>query len=317
MIKKALVVGINKYQNNELTVCENDANQVAFLLEKNFDGSPNFDVHKLTSSSDIVDKRKLKYYIESLFDSEVDVALFYFSGHGSLTPYGGFLVPQDSSQYDDGIGMEYLLNLANDSKIKDKIIILDCCFSGSFGKINSLKNNLSVIGDGITILTASSPNQSAFESAEGNSVFTSLLLAALDGGASDLRGNITPGSIYSFIDKALAGWNQRPVFKTNVSRFTSLKNVEPPIPGDILRKINKYFDFPYSKHNLTPEYEVTHSSAISEKVQIFKDLQKFVSVGLVVPVGEEHMYYAALNSKSCKLTSLGRYYWGLVQNNRI
>ena len=27
-------------------------------------------------------------------------------------------------------------------------------------------------------------------------------------------------------------------------------------------------------------------------------------VGLVVPVGEEHMYYAAMNSTACKLTAL-------------
>ena len=28
-------------------------------------------------------------------------------------------------------------------------------------------------------------------------------------------------------------------------------------------------------------------------------------VGLVVPVGEEHMYYAAMNSTACRLTALG------------
>jgi len=38
---------------------------------------------------------------------------------------------------------------------------------------------------------------------------------------------------------------------------------------------------------------------------------------LVVPVGEDHMYYAAINSKSCKLTILGEHYWKLVKKNRI
>ena len=42
-----------------------------------------------------------------------------------------------------------------------------------------------------------------------------------------------------------------------------------------------------------------------------------VHVNLVVPVGETHMYYAAMNSKSCKLTALGVHYWNLVKNNRI
>lgn len=48
-----------------------------------------------------------------------------------------------------------------------------------------------------------------------------------------------------------------------------------------------------------------------------KDLQKLVSVGLVKPVDEDHMYYAAMNSKSCKLTALGAHYWRLVKDQRI
>ena len=37
-------------------------------------------------------------------------------------------------------------------------------------------------------------------------------------------------------------------------------------------------------------------------MKVFKDLQKMEGVGLVVPVDEEHMYYAAMNSTACKLT---------------
>ena len=49
----------------------------------------------------------------------------------------------------------------------------------------------------------------------------------------------------------------------------------------------------------------------------FKELQKFESVGLVVPVEEEHMYFAAINSKSCRLTALGYQYWRLVKEKKI
>ena len=54
-----------------------------------------------------------------------------------------------------------------------------------------------------------------------------------------------------------------------------------------------------------------------EKVKRFKDLQKFQSVGLVKPVGEEFMYFAAINSKSCHLTALGYQYWRLVNENKL
>jgi hypothetical protein len=38
---------------------------------------------------------------------------------------------------------------------------------------------------------------------------------------------------------------------------------------------------------------------------------------LLIPVGENHMFYAAINSKSCQLTPLGRFYWKLVKENRL
>lgn len=36
-------------------------------------------------------------------------------------------------------------------------------------------------------------------------------------------GDVTPGSIYAYIDRSLGGWEQRPVFKANIKRFVSLR----------------------------------------------------------------------------------------------
>ena len=54
-----------------------------------------------------------------------------------------------------------------------------------------------------------------------------------------------------------------------------------------------------------------------KNVKVFKDLQKMEGVGLVVPVGEEHMYYAAMNSTACRLTALGRQYWRLANEKKL
>jgi hypothetical protein len=59
------------------------------------------------------------------------------------------------------------------------------------------------------------------------------------------------------------------------------------------------------------------SSNIKEHVKIFKILQKMESVNLVAPTGEEHMYFAAMNNKSCHLTTLGKRYWDLVKKEKI
>ena len=72
-----------------------------------------------------------------------------------------------------------------------------------------------------------------------------------------------------------------------------------------------------AEYNLSPEFEYTSPNHDDIKVSIFKDLQAMERVGLVVPVSEEHMYYAAMNSSACKLTALGEHYWDLVKKGRL
>ncbi|WP_134683625.1 caspase family protein [Brevibacillus migulae] len=312
-MRKALIVGLNDYPTAPLYGCVNDALSIATVLGKNGDGSPNFSVKTITNS---VNKATLRESIEKLFDGDNDITLFYFSGHGLIKSTGGYIVTTDYSRYDEGISMDEILNLANRSKARDKVIILDCCHSGAFGSPALSEGKLAQLCDGLTVLTASKSSESAIE-VNGSGIFTSLLIDALQGGAADLRGNITSSSVYSYIDEALGAWEQRPIFKTNVSRFTPLRRVEPRIPLVTLRKIHEYFVSPEEEYQLDPSYEFTEPSADEEKVEIFKNLQKFVSVGLVVPVGEEHMYFAAINSKTCRLTALGYQYWRLAEEGKL
>jgi len=313
-MRKALVVGINNYPTAPLKGCVNDASAFATTIETNGDGSPNFDVRL---STDIKTKAQLKSLIVDLFAGDCDVALFYFSGHGDLNGTGGYIVTPDYQKYDEGVSMDEILLLANASKSKDRIIILDCCHSGAFGSPAVTGGATAQIIEGVVVLTASRDSEAALE-VNGHGVFTSLLLDALQGGAADLRGCITPGSVYAHIDQALGPWDQRPVFKTNVTRFTALRSIDPPVPLAVLRKIVEYFPTPQHDFKLDPSYEFTETAvAIPEHVTTFKNLQKFFSVHLVVPVGEEYMYFAALNSKSCKLTALGYHYWRLVKEQRL
>ena len=315
-MRKALVVGIDNYPSSPLNGCVNDANAISNTIKTNGDGSPNFDVKLITSPSDVVTRSNLREAIEKLFSGDSDMVLLYFSGHGFIKSTGGYLVTIDANRYDEGVSMDEILNLANQSKAKNKVIILDCCHSGAIGSPSLTGNNLAQLSEGLSVLTASRDSESAME-INGSGVFTSLLVDALKGGASDLRGNITPGSLYAYVDEALGAWDQRPIFKTNVSNFAALRSVPPPVAFETMRKITQYFLTPEEEHQLDPSYEDTESCADVEKVKIFKDLQKFQSVGLVKPVGEEFMYFAAINSKSCHLTALGYQYWRLVNENKL
>lgn len=315
-MKKALIIGINNYPSSPLSGCVNDANSIATILESNGDGSPNFGVRLITSPSDIVDRSSLREAIEQLFSGESDMTLLYFSGHGFIKSTGGYLVTTDAKRYDEGVSMDEILALANQSKAKNKVIILDCCHSGALGQASVTGNNIAQLSEGLSVLTASRDSESALE-INGSGVFTSLVVDALKGGAADLRGNITPGSLYAYVDEALGSWDQRPIFKTNVSSFASLRTSPPKVPLATMRKIITYFSSPEAEHPLDPSYEDTDSRAKENNVKIFKDLQKFQSVGLVVPVDEEFMYFAAMNSKSCKLTALGYQYWRLVHEKKL
>lgn len=317
LMKKALIIGLNNYPGAPLSGCIRDAIKMETVLEKNGDGSPNFDIKLITDEQSDITKVNIKESIEKLFEGNDDVALLYFSGHGLIKSTGGYIVTPDYERYDEGISMDEILTLANGSNIKDKIIILDCCYSGAFGSPAVISNNCAQLAEGLTVLTASRNNESAME-VNGSGVFTSLLIDGLQGGAADLRGYITSGSLYAYVDQALGPWDQRPIFKTNVSKFTSIRSVKPPVPFETLRKITDYFETPEEEFQLDPSYEFTNEKdAILENVEIFKDLQKFVANRLVVPVGEEHMYFAAMNSKSCKLTALGYQYWRLVKEGRV
>ncbi|MEZ4805800.1 MAG: caspase family protein, partial [Bacteroidia bacterium] len=151
----------------------------------------------------------------------------------------------------------------------------------------------------------------------GSGVFTSLLVDALNGSASNLVGEITPGSVSAHIDQSLGPWEQRPIFKTNVKTFISLRKVQPPISLSELKEIVELFPKKEDIFSLDPSFEPSDKSANEENTEKFSLLQKFNRINLVVPIDEEHMYYAAMNSKACQLTILGEHYWNLVKKDRI
>lgn len=88
------------------------------------------------------------------------------------------------------------------------------------------------------MLTAPTPKQYAAE-IDGPGLFTTPFVDALNGGAANLLGEVSPGAVYAHIDQSLGPWNQRLLFKTNVTTFASLKRVQPPISFETLKKIHR------------------------------------------------------------------------------
>jgi hypothetical protein len=312
-MRKALIVGIDHYEHiGNLGGCVNDAHSVKAMLDRHADGSVNFGTKIVvgTGPSDIVTRAELKDAVRELFADDSEVGLFYFAGHGYIESTGGYLCAGDCKTGDDGLPLSDIMSIANDSPARNKIIILDSCHSGALGDSHTNKQ-IAEIAEGVTILTASTKGQYAAEE-DGGGLFTGLLVDALGGAAANLIGEVTPGSVYAHVDQSLGSWSQRPVFKTNVKTFVSLRKVQPPLPLADLQRISEFFPEPGYEYQLSPDYEPEHPSADPTKTPILAILQKYNRINLAVPVGTTHPYHAAIESKTMKLTALGEHYRRLV-----
>ncbi|WP_116109373.1 caspase domain-containing protein [Lewinella sp. IMCC34191] len=321
----ALIVGIDYYEKVScLYGCVNDAHSVKSILERHDGGTVNFDCKLLTSSSERekISRHNLRDAVEQLFKTPAEIALFYFAGHGHIEEAGGYLLPSDVERGDDGLSLAEILNFANKSPAANKVVILDSCHSGIAGDVREVGDK-ALLSEGLTVLTASTSDQYATE-VDGSGVFTSLLVDALRGSAANLVGEVTPGSVYAHIDQSLGAWEQRPIFKTNVRSFVSLREVAPAIQIEDLKKIHELFPEPGYEFKLDPTFEPEEKGRpegapmpVEGNTRIFAILQKYNRLNLLIPVDAPHMWHAAMNSKSCKLTALGEHYRRLSQKERI
>ena len=342
-MRKALFIGIDFYANgNTLHGCVNDAVSMCRALELNHDSSRNFQYRTLLAENvemedgsegcfSPIHQHQLSSAIEWLFDGGVDsaleIALFYFSGHGAVVDDKGYLCPSNYSGKRTGVPMSELIEAATKSKARNKIIILDCCHSGATG-IEKFSKELSGLPED-TVIMAGCTKDGYSQEKNGSGVFTQLFVEALQGAGSNIMGEVTPGSIYAYIDKSLGAFDQRPVFKANVKSFICLRRNKPLIKMDELRRLTEFFWNPEFELPLDPSYEEDKKN-LPEGADPTKNeaheadfvvLRNYCQNGLIVPVGvpkdKEYMYWAAVLSKGCKLTAMGRHYWQMLHKGVI
>jgi len=160
---------------------------------------------------------------------EEDVVTIYFAGHGSPaspdTPDNLFIFPHDV-QYDKisttGFPMwDVETALKRFVKAKKVVVIADACHSGGVGQsfdvarrsnrgvevnpINTGFQSLSMIGDGVCVISACDDKQISQESKDwggGHGVFTYYLLKGLDGEADYSKDNqVTLGELIPYLSE--------------------------------------------------------------------------------------------------------------------
>lgn len=332
---RALLVGINVYDRiRNLAWCIDDALAMQRVLELHEDHSANFSCHTLLGSVSLDDpadsssrqKRvtinRLKAELENLLDFD-GMVLFYFSGHGYVGERGVYLVTQDGSHAAPGILLNDLLAMANASPAKEVVLIIDSCSGGSLGepgqtgepgKLSEVENFY--LRPGVTLLAASMSGQTALE-LNGHGLFTHLVIGALKGGASDVRGQISAASIYAYVEQALGPWDQRPIYKSNASQLSSLRNFTPDVADEELRLLPLYFPRPDHHYLMDLKYESTCAEAKPEYVAIFRLFKRFQVARLLRPTADTDLYFAALNRHTVELTPLGQFYWQLASGSLL
>lgn len=330
MARRALLVGIDKYDVfHDLTTCVADATEMEKLLERHADGSPNYSCRLMTYGKEEktikITIPRLREALHELFNYTGDV-LFYFSGHGSITKVGGYISTYESEPANWGIPMQEIIDLANSSAARDVLLILDCCHAGAAGYapvLGSNDNPLAALRENVTVIAASRASEFAVE-AGTHSLFTASVLEALDGGSADHMGWVTAQSIYAYVDRGFGGWVQRPVYKSNVTDMTVVRQCAPLIERLKLHQLVELFPTMDYKFPLDPEYEPEedehgnlHEPVNHEKValaRLFKDLR---DVGLVKSTSGRQFFWVGKYGETLELTLRGREYWRLVKGKRI
>lgn len=322
MKKRALLVGVDYYPNSSnLNGCASDATRLAERLRSNSDtGSKNFDCKVLTGPhGSPVGRDELKAMAEQCFAPGADVVLFFFAGHGADS--GGedvVLCTSDGTGYTPGVEFSYIMKLIRESNASEKIVILDCCFAGGAGGLEILgTGEAAFLPPGTTILAASRGDQVSMEDEDGG-LFTTALCMALDGGAADVLGAVTTAGVYGYVDQSFGAWAQRPTFRANVDELHVLRTTPPGISrSDLNRLALEIFPDVRAEYPLDSSYEPDADPHVPEHEELFGVLQRARANKLVEPVGEEHLYYAAMNEKSCVLTPLGQFHCRLIQEEAM
>jgi hypothetical protein len=327
MQRRALVIGIDEYDNSSPLRCAvNDARRIEQLLARNDDESINYVVKTFVSDSGRlkITRARLRQLLLELFDGFAGDVLFYFSGHGAMSPWGGYLVTQDCTSDEPGVSMEDLLLLANRSPARDVVLILDCCHSGDLGDppiLQGLSQPLALLREGVTVLAASRPNELAYE-VNGCGMFSDALAEGLSGGAADHMGMVNAASLFLYAERLFDAWDQCPIYKSYTGRVPTLRTCKPPVPAEVLRSVRDYFANEGAHLRLDPEYEsepeATEDNPERAKKRadsrIFKKLR---DARLLESVAGDDLYWTSMNSGEIRLTHLGRYYWRLLARGKL
>lgn len=231
--KYALLASVGNYQKQnlvdlvtwkaDLDLIQRGLTQGLKLREENL---------RVLGSEGCVSVRELALAIQNFAKMlrKQDTFFFYFSGHGR----NGELTFSDM-----GLALPSILTFIGELPCKNKIVILDCCYSGDFQTEGARRMSLedsaeSFAGHGMAILASSSANEvSRLDESGRYSLYTGIVNMAMLSRRNVRRGRLSLHTIQQSIQEFMEIWNsrypehrQQPIFRSNIGG-TVYFEVEP------------------------------------------------------------------------------------------
>ncbi len=219
----ALLIGNTKFEDSKsfrpLRTPVNDVQDFAVALQK-------YGAFEILDTLIDATFETINQKIENLFSKAErdDLILFYYSGHGCRGLDGRHYLVATNTRPDllrsTGVSEAFIHDIMSNSRSQQRIVILDCCFSGAF--IDGQKSGVGepllfdeLRGTATAILASSGTIQYSFEERGRNSLFTQFLLGGIETGEADQDedDNISIGELFNYAEPRVRAMRpeQKPV----------------------------------------------------------------------------------------------------------
>lgn len=229
MARHALLIGVSDYAGGigPLSAPLHDVEALASVLRDEKLGG--FQVEILRNPS----RQQMEETVYSFLGERVrsDVALLYFSGHGLKDDLGKLYLATSNTRLDAGnlvkptaVASSWILQMLQESRCQQQIVILDCCFSGAFGdhymgkgvmidvgkQIAGVDNRVSsaqrkAAFGRVTMSSSNASNYSLEDKAASCSLYTKILIEGITTGEADLDhdGRIEAQELHDYVSEQL------------------------------------------------------------------------------------------------------------------
>jgi hypothetical protein len=216
MARHALLIATGRYTDQSFRRLRSSAQDVKRLAEILRDPAIGYfdDVRMCVDQPE----NELRVAVEEILSDRLrdDLVLIYLSCHGVQDRHGRLYFATTNTRLDrlaaTALAATFVDEQLSHSMAGGRVLILDCCFSGSFARGLTVKSSVSrplagKIGRGYFVLTATDAFEYAFEGESPRgiklqlSVFTEAIIAGLESGLADRDGDgwVSAHDLYDYV----------------------------------------------------------------------------------------------------------------------